>query len=144
MWFATRKGPNETLFMSNNHPYATESAPTLDIDGTSRNRLASRSTGAAPGNLAPEADRLDSGFTVSARTVRGRLLITIDRDALKKLERPGVDASLLSVLARHMPRFHALALQMAADHGVNHVVIEAKDIHWTDDEIDCKPDIRNT
>jgi hypothetical protein len=100
------------------------------------------STAAAAKNRAPAPDDggSDSGFTVSARTAQGRVLITVTGDALRKLQRPGLDASLLSVLARHMPRFHALALAMASCRMASHVVIEAKDISWSDDEIEIHPD----
>jgi hypothetical protein len=71
-----------------------------------------------------------AGYTTSVRTLRGRLILHIDIGALLKLgASDGNEAAQLATLYRHMPRFHALALQLAAGLKTE-VTVEAADVGW--------------
>jgi len=72
------------------------------------------------------------GYTISVRTLRGRLIVHIDASALVQLGASGEDhEDLLRTLNRHMPRLHALALQLAAQGLKTEVTIGAADVAWT-------------
>ncbi|MDB5826909.1 MAG: hypothetical protein JWQ73_1129 [Variovorax sp.] len=70
-----------------------------------------------------------AGYTISIRTPRGRILVAIEAEALQKL-RDDENARLLSVLAKHVERFRAVALQQAARADTSSVVIRAEDVWW--------------
>ena len=75
------------------------------------------------------------GYTVSVRMHRCRLIVHIGQDALVKLgARPHDGADRLRTLNRHMPRFHALALQFGARDAGSEVTIRADDVWWSADE----------
>lgn len=72
------------------------------------------------------------GYTVSVRTLRGRLIAHIEKAALLRLGAANDDSALLLTLEQHLPRLHALALQLAARgaHGV--VTVRAEDVWWAE------------
>lgn len=71
----------------------------------------------------------DFAFHTSIRTASGRVLVHITRAALDKL-RSDTDSSDLSVLARHLPQVHAVALQLAARSSGPDVTVDAGDVWW--------------
>jgi hypothetical protein len=80
-------------------------------------------------------------FTVSIRTIRGPLTVHVKKEALFKLGAIDADeATQLRTLDRHMPRFHALALQLAARATTHVVAISAADVWWNGN-LDIKSDL---
>jgi hypothetical protein len=75
-----------------------------------------------------------TGFTISARTPQGRILIAVTQRALAKLHQPEREPTLLTTLSRHAPRFQALAIQMACRDGASHVTIDADSVWWSGDD----------
>ncbi len=75
------------------------------------------------------------GYTISVRMHGRRLIVHIDQDALVKLGARARDgADQLRTLNRHMPRFHALALQFGARDAGSEITIRADDVWWSADE----------
>ena len=61
-----------------------------------------------------------------------RLIVHIDQDALIKLgARPHDSTDQLRTLNRHMPRFHAMALQLGARAIGSEITIGADDAWWS-------------
>jgi hypothetical protein len=77
-----------------------------------------------------------TAFTISVRTLQGRILVDVTREALLKLRRPAHDASLLAVLSRHAPKFRAVALQLAHRNETCHVTIDAESVWWRGEDAD--------
>jgi hypothetical protein len=72
------------------------------------------------------------GYTTSIRTLRGRLVLHVDRGALLKLGASDLDeATLLTTLQHHISRLHALALQLAAPGCKSEVTVGASDVGET-------------
>ncbi|WP_220811727.1 hypothetical protein [Variovorax sp. UMC13] len=83
----------------------------------------------------PTSPEAFGGYTVSVRLHRRRLIMHVAQDALVKLgARPHDGADQLRTLNRHMPRFHALALQFGARDAGSEVTIRADDVWWSADE----------
>jgi hypothetical protein len=69
------------------------------------------------------------GYTISVRTLRGRLIVHVEKEALLRLGASSGDAAtLLQTLNRHLPRLHGLALQLAACGLKTEVTIGAADV----------------
>lgn len=75
------------------------------------------------------------GYTVSVRMHGRRLIVHVGQDALVKLGARAHDgADQLRTLNKHMPRFHAPALQFEALDAGSEVTIHADDVWWLADE----------
>lgn len=68
------------------------------------------------------------GYTISVRTIRGRLIVHVDKSALVQLGAADDEGDLLRTLNRHMPRLHALALERAAEGLCSEVTLGAGDV----------------
>jgi len=77
-----------------------------------------------------------TAFTISVRTLQGRILVDVTREALLKLRRPALDASLLAVLSRHAPKLRAVALQLVHRNEACHVTIDDESVWWSGDDAD--------
>lgn len=75
-------------------------------------------------------------FTISVRTLQGRVFVTVAEAALSKLAPPSRDAEPLTILARHAPRFRALGLQHAHRDRTAHVTIDADAVWWGPDDVE--------
>ncbi|MBB1600467.1 hypothetical protein A9977_10490 [Variovorax sp. UMC13] len=69
------------------------------------------------------------GYTFSIRTLRGRLIVHVEKEALLQLgASEGDDSTLLQTLSENLTYLHAVALQLAAGGLKSEVTVGALDI----------------
>ena len=103
-------------------------------------RVAADNPPASGSRFAPPTTTAQAGpsmaFTISVRTPQGRLLVDLAREALMKLHRPAHEATLLTTLSHHAPKFHAVAMRLAACHATRRIAIDAHHVDWCGDDAD--------